>query len=48
MSQDPNSAKTWEEDIVKDDERVSFNIQLIIHNFEQNADDDPNEREIDK
>jgi len=48
MEVDPNSAKTWEEDIVKDDEKVSYTIQTSIRNFEQNTDDDPSEREADK
>ena len=43
-----SGAKTWEEDVVSDDNKVLNNLQLIIHNFEQHAGSDNDEREDDK
>ena len=42
------NCKTWEDEVVKDDSKVLNNIQLIIHNFEQHAGEDPDEREDEK
>ena len=43
-----SGAKTWEEEVVSDDNKVLNNLQLIIHNFEQHAGQDFDEREDDK
>ena len=31
------ASRTWEEEALKDDSQVSYNIQLLIHNLEQNV-----------
>jgi hypothetical protein len=40
--------KTWEESLTADDERVGYNLNLIIHNFETNKGEDFETVEQDK
>lgn len=45
---DHSKEKTWEESLTADDERVGYNLNLIIHNFETNKGEDFETVEQDK
>lgn len=45
---DADCPKTWEEEVIKEDPKVKSSIQSIIHNFEQHAGDDSEDREDEK
>lgn len=40
--------ETWEEALMKEDESISYNLHLIVHNFETNKGEDIKDREEDR
>jgi RNA-binding protein 25 len=48
LTADEEARGTWEDNVVQHDEKTRYNIQFLVHNFEQNREVDPGSLDEDR